>query len=281
MAIKIITDSTSDIQRSEAKKLGAEIVPLNVIFEGSSFKEGIDITNDSFYSKLKEAKELPTTSQPSPQDFLEYFLEAKRSGDTVIAILLSSKISGTVQSANIAKEIADYSSIYIIDSLSSIMGLRLLVEYALELRDEGKTPEEIVEIIEEAKNRVAIYAVVDTLEYFLKGGRLSKGNAMVGTLLNLKPIVGLKEGSLQMVGKARGLNNAINSLFKEIEKEGDFDLSRPVYFGYTETEDKCLLLMEKAKERFNLKNTPMYPVGCVIGTHAGPGASAIAFLRKK
>ena len=281
MEIKIITDSTSDITIEEGKERGIGIVPLNVIFEDKSYKEGIDIKPDKFYPMLKEAKKLPTTSQPSPEDFLKEFLEVKKTGAAAIVLLVSSKISGTFQSALIAKELAEYEHIYIVDSLSSIMGLRLLVDYALKLKDQGGSPENIVQAIEEAKNRVQIYAVVDTLEYFLKGGRLSKSNALVGSLLNLKPIVAVKDGAVSVVGKARGVNNSISSVIKEIHKTGGIDLSLPVYFGYTENDDKCRLLINKVTEHFSIENYSTHPVGCVIGTHAGPGASTIAYLRKK
>lgn len=281
MEIKIITDSTSDITIEEGKERGIGIVPLNVIFENKSYKEGIDINPDKFYPMLKEAKKLPTTSQPSPEDFLKLFLEVKKAGTAAIVLLVSSKISGTVQSALIAKELAEYEHIYIVDTLSSIMGLRLLVDYALKLKEQGDSPERIVQAIEEAKSRVEIYAVVDTLEYFLKGGRLSKSNAVVGSLLNLKPIVALKDGTVSVVGKARGTNNSISTLIKEIDKAGAIDSSFPIYFGYTENDDKCRLLINKVKESFSFKDYSLHPVGCVIGTHAGPGASAIAYLRVK
>ncbi|MGM9975036.1 MAG: DegV family protein [Clostridiaceae bacterium] len=281
MEIKIITDSTSDITIEEGKERGIGIVPLNVIFEDKSYKEGIDIKPDKFYPMLKEAKKLPTTSQPSPEDFLKLFLEVKKAGAAAIVLLVSSKISGTVQSAQIAKELAEYDHIYIVDTLSSIMGLRLLVDYALKLKEQEDAPQKIVQALEDAKSRVAIYAVVDTLEYFLRGGRLSKSNAIVGSLLNLKPIVALKDGSLAVVGKARGTNNSITSLIKEMDKEGTIDLNFPIYFGYTENDDKCRLLINKTKEYFSFEDYSVHPVGCVIGTHAGPGASTIAYMKKK
>ena len=229
---------------------------------------------------LNEAKKLPTTSQPSPEDFLKSFLEVKEAGAAAIVLVLSSEISGTFQSATIAKELAEYEHIYIVDTLSSIMGLRLLVDYALKLKAQGASPKEIVHSIEEAKSKVEIYAVVDTLEYFLKGGRLSKSNAIMGSLLNLKPIVSLKDGSVSVVGKARGTNNSISNLIKEIDKAGDIDLSFPVYFGYTENDEKCKLLVSRIKEYYSIEDYSLHPIGCVIGTHAGPGASAIAYLRK-
>jgi len=281
MDIKIITDSTSDITIEEGRERGIGVVPLNVIFDDKSYKEGIDIKPDKFYPMLKEAKKLPTTSQPSPEDFLKVFLDIKKAGSVAIVLLVSSTISGTVQSAQIAKEIAEYDHIYIIDSLSSIMGLRLLVDYALKLKNEGNSPEKIVQAIEEAKSRVAIYAVVDTLEYFLKSGRLSKSNAIVGSLLNLKPMIALKDGSLSVIGKARGTNNSITSLIKEMEKSGGIDFTFPIYFGYTENDDKCRLLINKTKEHFSFENYSVHPVGCVIGTHAGPGACTLAYIRKK
>ncbi|WP_304819402.1 DegV family protein, partial [uncultured Clostridium sp.] len=181
--IKIITDSTSDIDIEYAKTLKIEIVPLKVIIDGKDYKDRIDLQPSNFYELLEKSSVLPTTSQPSPQDFLDLYEDAKNQGDSIIVITLSSQVSGTYQSACIAKDLADYNNIYVIDSFNATQGLRLIVEKAVKLRNEGKSVQEIVNIIEEYKHRVHILAVVDTLEYFYKGGRLSKTSATMGTLL--------------------------------------------------------------------------------------------------
>ena len=181
--IKIITDSTSDIDVTYAKELNIDIVPLKVIIDGKEYKDRVDLQPDQFYSLLEKSEVLPTTSQPSPQEFLNYYEEAKEKGDSVIVMTLSGTISGTYQSANIAKDLAEYENIYVIDSLNATQALRLLVLKAVALREEGKDAETIFNELQAYKERVRIVAFVDTLEYLCKGGRMSKTVAAAGTLL--------------------------------------------------------------------------------------------------
>ncbi|HWT27665.1 MAG TPA: DegV family protein [Mobilitalea sp.] len=280
MAIRIITDSTSDINVDEARKLEISVVPLKVIFGDKEYKEGIEITIESFYEKLVKSEKLPTTSQPSPDDFLVHFNEAKKAEDSVIVLLISGKLSGTVQSAIIAKDMSDYSDIYIIDTLTTITGLRLLVEEAVRLRQQGESAVQIYDILNGLKDRVVLLAMVDTLEYLHKGGRLSKSSAILGSLLNFKPVITLKDGVIGVVGKERGSNKGINKLIDSIEDFGEIDQSFPVNLGFTAEDSKCLLLEEKLIERMKLNNIHRYPVGCVVGTHAGPGASVLTYIKK-
>ncbi|NLK76003.1 MAG: DegV family protein [Clostridiales bacterium] len=280
MGIRIITDSTSDIDLAQAKKMGITIVPLKVIFGDREYREGIEITLDNFYPKLISADKLPTTSQPSPDDFLKHFIEAKEAGDSVIVILVSGKLSGTLQSANIAKEIADYSNIFIVDSFNAIMGLRILVEEAVKMRDEGAPVSKIIASLEDLRERIVLLAMVDTLEYLHKGGRLSKTSALLGTLLKFKPIITLKNGMIDLAGKERGLRKGIDRIITLIEEAGPIDKTYPTYFGFTAEDSKCILLRDKVMEKFHIGASKVLPVGCVIGTHAGPGAAAIVYVRK-
>ncbi len=280
MAIKIITDSTSDISKEEAIKLDINVVPLKVYIDNEEYLDGETITHDEFYTKLKEAKEFPTTSQPNPEQFLKYFEMAKNENDTVIAILISSKLSGTTQSAKIAKELSGYDDIYIIDSLNTITGLRLLVEYAVKLRDEGKSPSDIVNTIEQAKNRIVLTAFVDTLDYLHKGGRLSKTSAIIGTILNIKPLIYLKDGELGVFGKARGINGAINQVVDSIKERDEIDDTMPVYFGYTHIKDACLEFKKLAEDKYGLKDTKIHSIGAIVGAHVGEGAAAVVYLHK-
>ena len=281
MGVRIITDSTSDISAVHAKKLGVTIVPLKVIFGEKEYREGVEITIEGFYDKLVKAEKLPTTSQPSPDDFLTGFLEAKEAKDSVVVVLISGKLSGTVQSANIAKEMAEYEDIHIVDSQTTITGLRFLVEHAVKLRDEGKGAAEIVPILEDLKDRIVLLAMVDTLEYLYKGGRLSKSSAILGSLLKFKPIITVKDGVIGVVGKERGTNKGIAKMLESIEERGHIDDRYPLYFGYTAEDSKSKQLMESVKERFGFGNGSLYPVGCVVGTHAGPGACVITYINKK
>jgi DegV family protein with EDD domain len=280
MGVRIITDSTSDINLEQAKQLGVTIVPLKVIFGDKEYKEGIEITMDGFYEKLVKAEKLPTTSQPSPDDFLKCFNEAREAGDSVVVILIAGKLSGTLQSATIAKEMADAKEVYIIDSLNAITGLRLLVEHAVKLNQQGKSAKEIAEVLEKLKDRIVLLAMVDTLEYLHKGGRLSKSSAIIGSLLKFKPIIRLKDGAIGVIGKERGTNKGIAKILEAIDEIGVMDVNYPVYFGYTAEDSKALLLKDKVNEKYNLKHSQMYPVGCVVGTHVGPGACIITYIKQ-
>lgn len=278
--IKIITDSTSDIDAEYAKVLNVDIVPLKVIINGKEYKDRVDLQPDQFYQLLKQSDVLPTTSQPSPQDFLDLYLEAKNNGDSIIVITLSSQVSGTYQSACIAKDLAEYEGIYVIDSFNATQGLRLIVEKAVKLRDEGKDVKSIVDFIEDYKQRVHIYAVVDTLEYFYKGGRLSKTSATMGTLLKFKPVVGLKDGNLALFTKARGTQKATLKIIDIIHEIGDIDCHEPVCIGYTGSDEGLDKFEMMLKDEFHFENILYGCVGPVIGTHAGPGARLIAYIKK-
>ena len=280
MAIRIITDSTSDITKEQAKELGINVVPLKVRIDNQEYLDGETITHSEFYEKLKKAKEFPTTSQPTPEQFLKCFEEAKQNQETVIAILISGKLSGTVQSAKIAKELSEYDDIYVIDSLNTITGLRLLVEYAVKLKDEGKSAIDIVNTIEEAKQRVVLNAFVNTLDYLHKGGRLSKASAVIGTILNIKPLIYLKDGKLGVCGKARGINAAMSQVVDSVKNSDEIDDSMPVYFGYTHIKDACLDFKKLAEDKYNLKETKMHSIGAIVGSHVGEGAAAIIYLHK-
>lgn len=280
MGLRIITDSTSDISIEQAAQMNITLVPLKVIFGDREYREGADITIETFYEKLIKVETLPTTSQPSPDDFLECFQEGKAAGDSIIVLLISAKLSGTYQSAVIAKEMADYENIYIIDSNTTTCALRILVEQAVKLRDEGLRAEDIVAELTRLRERVVLLAMVDTLEYLHKGGRLSKSSTILGTLLKFKPILNVGDGVISVLGKERGVNKAVGRIIEAISEIGEIDDSYPVHLGYTAQDDQCLLLKEKLEERFKLHDMPMHPVGCVVGTHAGPGACLITYVKK-
>lgn len=186
MAIRFLTDSTSDILPEEAAQRGIDVVPLKVLFGEESYRDNVDITHQEFFDKLVTSKVFPTTSQPSPADFLPYFERARDQGDTLICLHISAVLSGTMQSAQIAKEMCGYDKIYIIDSKEAIIGLRMLVDLGIYLRDHGSTAEEIVAELESARDRVRLFAVLDTLEYLHKGGRLSTAVTVLGTLLKIR-----------------------------------------------------------------------------------------------
>jgi DegV family protein with EDD domain len=196
-------------------------------------------------------------------------------------LLIAGKLSGTFQSAQIAKEMSDYADIHIVDSLSAITGLRLLVEHAVELRDKGVGLIEIVKKMEDMKERIVLLAMVDTLEYLYKGGRLSRSSAIIGSLLKFKPIINVKDGVIGVVGKERGTNKGIARMLSAIDEFGAIDKQYPVNLGYTAESSITEQFKEKLLEKYHLTNTPMYPVGCVVGTHVGPGACVIIYIKKK
>lgn len=277
--MRILTDSTADFSLEEAKKLNIDVIPLSVIIDGKEFKDRVDLQPSEFFEKLAECEDLPSTSQPSPKDYFDYIKKAKQNNEPLIMILLSSQISGTYQSACMAKELAEYEDVYVIDSLNTTVGLRLLVDKAIQLRDERKDAKEIVDILEQMKNKIRLFAVVDTLEYFYKGGRLSRASAVAGTLLKLKPIVGLKDGKLDVYAKARGISKATKEILPFIE-ENPIDTNEGIYYGYTGNMDQMDKFAAVFEEAFFIKDVPVTAVGPVIGTHAGPGARVIAYFSK-
>ena len=279
--IKIITDTASDITLKQAKEMDIELLALPVAFGETPYNQLSDEDFTKFYEMLENSKELPVSSLLSPEQYLKSFETAKENGDSVIVIPLSSKLSGTYQSVQLAKNMVEYDDIHIIDSNQAVMGLRILVEYAVRLRDSGKSAEEIAAAVSDASGRIRLYATVDTLKYLIKGGRLSKGAGIVGSALNIKPIVSLQDGAVKAVDKARGQNAAMKKLIQIIGEDMDFDPNFPFCFGYTKSKGQLDEFVKLAKEKFDLTNTIIYPIGGVIGTHAGPNAMAAVWMVKK
>ena len=277
--IRVLVDSSSDYMQAEAQKNNLEFVPLTVMINDVTYKSGVELTHDEFYEKLIDGKEFPKTAQPSPQDFLTIFEDAKEKGDDVICILHSSALSGTCQSAHLAKNMADYDNIYIIDSLSAIAGMRIMAEYAVKLSSEGMPASEIAEKIEAIKSKVKIIAGVDTLEYLCRGGRLSRTAATIGELANLKPILTVKpEGNLEVLGKTLGRVKAINYILNQLENS-TVDTEFPMYSVYTYgTENVEKLENKLSKEGYRIDNRCQ--IGASIGAHVGPGAFGVVFVEK-
>ena len=214
MAIRIITDSSSDFDPAVAKRRQVEIVSMPIQFGKATFLDGKTISGEVFYKLLKEGKENPSTSQPTPNDFLKVFEAAKAAGDQVVAVLLSSALSGTIQSAMIAKGMCDYDDIYIVDSLSATAGIQILVNYACKLRDSGLAAADIAAQLEQLKGRIRIFAVIDTLEYLRRGGRISSLQAGLGTVTKLKPVITVRDGAVAITNKAFGTAAAVKQSLK-------------------------------------------------------------------
>ena len=279
MNVRIIADSTADLMPDYKAKV--HTVPLTVHFGEQEFLDGVTIDKKEFYEKLIESDVLPTTSQATPDAFMNEFERAKEAGDSVVVITLSSALSGTYQSAKIAA--ADYDNVYVVDGGSVAIGNGILVERACGLRDAGMSAAEIASALEQEKQNLIVVALVDTLEYLKKGGRISKTVAAVGGMLNIKPVLSIVDGEIRILGKARGSKMGNNLLVQEIEKAGGVDFSRPVLLGYTGISDALLLkYIEDSKHIWegNLDEMRYTGIGSVIGTHAGPGAVAVAFFKK-
>lgn len=279
MKTRIIIDSTMDL--SPELKSKVSIVPLTVHFGDEEYIDGVTIDHKAFYEKLIETDVHPSTSQATPDVFIKEFEKAKAAGEGAVVITLSSKLSGTYQSAQIAAE--DYENIFLVDSGSVTIGGGILVEYALRLLNEGLEAKEIAEKLEEAKERIIIIALVDTLEYLKKGGRISKTVAFAGAVLNIKPVLAVEDGEITILGKARGSKMGNNLLVQEIEKSGGVDFGMPVLLGYSGLSDALLLkYIEDSKSLWEsgLDEIHYTSIGSVIGTHAGPGAIAAAFFKK-
>ena len=278
MSVQIIVDSTADLTPSLKEKV--LIVPLSVHFGSEEFIDGVTIDHKTFYEKLVSSDVLPSTSQAAPAGFEEKYEQVRAAGNSAVVITVASKVSGTYQSAVIASE--GYENIHIVDGGSVAIGSGILTELALALVEEGLDAPQIVARLEEAKQKLRIVAVLDTLEYLKRGGRISKTVAFAGGLLNIKPILGITDGEILMLGKARGNKQASHMLVEEIEKSGSIDYSRPVLLGYTGLTDELLQnFIAGNKDLFApLSELHCSAIGSVIGTHAGPGAFAVAYFCK-
>ena len=274
--IRILTDSGSDIIAPYPQNL--TVIPLTIHFGIEEYLDGVTIDHKTFYEKLVAGKDLPTTSLIPPGQFEQVFDQAEAAGETVIAIIISSKLSGTYQSAVLAAEGRD--NVYVVDSLNATLGEQILVKYALELVERGMSASSIAAELERARAHATVMGVVDTLEYLHRGGRISKTVAVLGGALSIKPVLRLVDGEVVMIGKARGSKNGNNYLIQEVNKSG-VDFSKPLCLGYTGLSDELLqryIADSKQLWEGKIDQLPISTVGATIGTHVGPGAIVLAFF---
>lgn len=276
--IRILTDSSCEFEKEELKKLNIECIPLKVKIEDIEYLQ-TEINNDDFYDRLETCKELPKTSQPSPYDFEKIFKDVKEKKDTLIVILISSELSGTIQAAYLAKDLIQYDDIHIVDSESTIGAMQILLYECARLRDKNVHVNEIVDRLNKLKKRICLLAIVDTLEYLKKGGRLSSSSAMIGNLLHIKPIVTIN-GKVQVVSKAIGSKLAIEKIVKLVN-DNPPDINYEIVYGYSYTKKLLNSMKEKLAKNINSKNIKEFAVGPVIGTHVGKGAAAIVYVKKE
>ena len=283
MGVRIISDSACDISQSEAKQMNITVLPLKTLIDGVEYLDGVTLSAEEFYEKLETCSKLPTTSQLSPAEFEDVFRQTADDGDEAVVITLSGKLSGTVQSATIAA--ADYQdNVWVVDSGSVTIGQGILVRYAALLRDGGMSGREIAENLERIKRRVCLLARVDTLEYLVRGGRLSKAAGFAGNMLNIKPVLSVEDGEVKVIGKARGSRQSDNMLTEFIHKKGGIDFSLPAMLAFSGTDDALLkgyIDNSRALWEGHLNELPITMIGSTISTHAGPGAIAVAFFAEE
>ena len=281
MNVRIITDSASDLGFPHRPEV--TVLPMDVTFGTETYQDGVNLTHHQFYEKLIEGEDLPTTSQISPSRFEDAFRAAVEAGERVVAVVLSARLSGTYQSACIAaEEFPD--QVFVVDSANATIGELILVERALELLDQGLDASAIAAGLEEEKADIRLVALLDTLEYLKRGGRVSPSAALVGGLLSIKPVVAVQGGEVVVLGKARGSKNGNNLLVQEIRKTGGVDFSRPYRLGYAGLDDGLLrkyISDSAALWTEHAGRLPLGTVGGTIGTHVGPGAIAVAFFQKR
>lgn len=277
--IKILVDSSSDLTKEEAEEKGYLFVPIGISLEGKEYEDGVDLTKDEFYDLLVNGETFPKTSQPSSQVFLDLFEQAKKDGDEIVAILLSSALSGTYQSAVLARQMADYEGIHLIDSLTATGVIRVLADYAKGLADQGRSAAEVAALTEVFRSRVHVIAMMDTLEFLQKGGRIGKAAAMLGELARLKPLITLtEEGGVGVIGKTIGKNKAMSAMLKWLD-ERRLDEKFPRYSVFTSGTENCGQFEEKLAKH-GITTVGRLQLGAAIGTHIGPGAFGIVYVEK-
>ena len=281
MSVRIITDSASDMSPAEHPAL--HVLPLSVTFGTDVYMDGVDIDHQRFYEMLVERDELPKTGQVNPYAFSQAIAEAREAGDEAVIITVGAKLSGTNQSARTALDEAPGGDMFVVDSNNVTLGERVLVEYALRLVDEGQGAAQVAAAVEAVRDRVVVIGLLETLEYLVRGGRLSAAAGAVGTLLNVKPVVAAEDGLIVQLGKARGSKNGRNLLNQKVEKAGGIDFSMPLALGYTGLSDAVLKKYIEDSAALWAGHTegelPVHTIGATIGTHVGPGAVAVAFFQ--
>lgn len=279
--VKIITDSAADFEPYELEKSGVICIPMKVTFGDKQYTENQDLTKSEFYELLEKNDVFPKTSQPAPYDFEMLFKEYMEKGDECVVITISSALSGTYQNAFLVKNMLEYSDCYLVDSLNATGGQRLLVDYAVKLKDMGKTAKEIYEELEVLKGKIKLFACVETLEYLHKGGRLSKTAYAVGTLANIKPVIYVsKEGKVEVSSKALSMKSGVSLVCKKLEQYS-VDLSYPVYILYSNNRKNGEMLAEGVKKAgYHVMPENIINIGATIGAHVGSGACGVVFVEK-
>ena len=279
MTLHIITDSTSDLSQQQAKTLGITVVPLTVQFGAEEFTDGIDLTPETFYEKMRQATELPKTSQVNVATFMSVF-EAVPTDEPILGIFISSELSGTFQAAKLAADTVGRSDLYLVDSRQVTFGLAALVHVAIRRRQEGVAVQDIVAELNELKTRLVVHAMIPDLKYLKMGGRLSSTSATIGTMLRLKPIVEVRDGRIEVIHKTLGNHKAYEWIAHQV-KHANIDDTLPRFYGQSdamEALEKFKGQVEKVAPQFQAD--AIFPIGITVGTHAGPGCVALSYFKK-
>ena len=277
--VRIITDSAADFEPYEYQKLNVICIPITVMLGEKEYQETVDLNKDQFFELLASTGASPKTAQPSPQCLMDIFADAKACGDEAIYITLSSALSGTYQSAVMTCEDADSDACFVIDSKNATGGQRLLVEYAVRLRDEGKTAAQIVEAVEALRDKIVLYACIDTLEYLYRGGRISHTVYKLGTMAQVKPVIRVtEEGTIEVPAKAMGMRKGMDLLCKRIEQQKPSE-NHNLYVMYTADRDIGRTLAKKIQDLgYDIPEERIIQVGAGIGSHIGPNACGIVYV---
>lgn len=278
--VQIITDSAADFEPYELERMNVRCVPFSVTFGNEEYKENINLTKQQFYTLLKEKNDFPNTSQPSPHSFESILKNMKNSGCEAVVISLSSALSGAYQSAVLAKNQLEYDECYIIDSLTASGGERILVEQAVKLRDAGKSASEIACFLETLRSRISLYACIDSVDYLYKGGRISRAACTIASVAHIKPIIHvLRDGSIDMAAKSLGIKRTMDFIKKILDKYPP-DKDFPFYVLYTGNK-KCGKILAEYFEKtdYEIPDANIIDVGAAIGSHIGPNAFGIAYVR--
>lgn len=281
MEVKILIDSASDIIAEEAAQMGVELVPIEVRFGEEQYLDGVNLLPEQFYDKLIESAELPKTSQINSFTFEEKFDSLVKQGYEVVAIILSSKLSGTYRNAVTAAKKFN-GKVFVVDSLNASIGERLLCQHALKLKEEGFSAKQIAQELDEIKMNINFIALLDTLLYLKKGGRISALTAFAGQVLSIKPVVSVIGGEVKLIGKAMGSKKGNNLLNDLVNKKG-IDFAMPygaIYSGTDKSKLNKYISDSESIWKGRMESVPVYALGCTIGTHIGPGSIGVAFFEK-
>ncbi len=275
MDVQLLIDSASDVLPDEAKKMGITCIPMEITFGDEVYRDGVTLSHEEFYNKLAQSSTLPATSQINPAIYEDYFTRLTANGEQLVVITLSSQLSGTYQSAVIAAENFE-GKVFVVDSMNAAIGQRLVLLRGLQLKEQGLTAEQIAKALDEEKSQIRLAAMIDTLEYLKKGGRISAAVAFAGGALGIKPAIEIREGKVVMAGKARGIKQCHSLLKQLLDDAGEIDRDRPVAAVFSASDEGLQQFFADYPEL----TAPAYSLGCTIGTHIGPGAYGLAFFAK-